>query len=367
MSSYPLTASPLSYACNLRRRVREERHRHSLAVPVRRLPSRASHTMNIVLHAGREVVVDHHADVLHVQPARRHIGRHHDRHTPRFELVQHEVALALLLVSVDRQRVESALSQRARQLVRAALGLREDDAARFRVLGPQNLQRFVQLLPLRHTLDHLLHVVGHLQVQRANIHLDRVRQEVASQRLHLLRPGRRPHQRLPIGPNLRDDLADLRLESHVEHAVGFVHHQIRHATQVRHAGLQKVQQAPRRGDHDLRASTQIVRLVAPRHASVHARIANPARGPEPRALLLRLVGQLARGGQHQADRAVAGPQHGLGADVDDGGEDERQGFARARRGNADHVAAGESHRPALRLDGGGGLEACTVDHVEDVG
>lgn len=32
----------------------------------------------------------------------------------------------------------------------------------------------------------------------------------------------------------------------------------------------------------------------------------------------------------------------------------------------DQVAAGKSHRPALRLDGRRGLEACLADHVQHV-
>ena len=289
-----LTLFSRSYAGHLRR-ICKERHCHSLAVPVRRLSSRSSHAVNVVFHARREVVVDHHTDVLHIQTTRCHIGRHHDRHTPRLELVEDEIALALLLISMDRQRVESTLTQAARQFVRTSFGLCEDDATRLRVLGPQNLQRLLQLLSLRHALDHLLHMIRHLQIERSHVHLDRVRQEIAGQRLHLLRPGRRPHQGLSIGTNLRYDLSDLRLESHIEHAIGFVHHQVRDSPQVRHAGLQEIELPTRRRDHDLRAPAQLIGLVASRHASEHAGIANSARRSEPRALLLRLVGQLAQG------------------------------------------------------------------------
>ena len=55
--------------------------------------------------------------------------------------------------------------------------------------------------------------------------------------------------------DLVDDLADLRLEAHVEHAVGLVEHQVGGAPQRDLAHLQVVQQAARRRDHHLRAYT----------------------------------------------------------------------------------------------------------------
>ena len=43
---------------------------------------------------------------------------------------------------------------------------------------------------------------------------------------HLARPGRGVEKGLARGRHDGDDLADLRLEAHVEHAVGFVHDQV---------------------------------------------------------------------------------------------------------------------------------------------
>ena len=42
--------------------------------------------------------------------------------------------------------------------------------------------------------------------------------EVGCQALHLLRPGGAPHQALPVGSDLVHDLADLGLETHVQHS-----------------------------------------------------------------------------------------------------------------------------------------------------
>ena len=43
--------------------------------------------------------------------------------------------------------------------------------------------------------------------------------EVCCQALHLLGPGGAPHQALPVGSDLVHNLADLGLETHVQHSV----------------------------------------------------------------------------------------------------------------------------------------------------
>lgn len=44
--------------------------------------------------------------------------------------------------------------------------------------------------------------------------------------------------------HLVDDLADLWLKAHVQHAVCLIQHQVGHPLQISHAGLQHVYQAP---------------------------------------------------------------------------------------------------------------------------
>ena len=53
-----------------------------------------------------------------------------------------------------------------------------------------------------------------------------------------------------------DDAADLRLEAHVEHAVGLVEHQKCRGAQLHDAALHKIVEPPRRGDDDVDAQRQ---------------------------------------------------------------------------------------------------------------
>ena len=53
------------------------------------------------------------------------------------------------------------------------------------------------------------------------------------QLLHVFRPRRAEHQSLTIWADLRNDLPDLRLEAHIKHAIGLVHHQISDTPKIR--------------------------------------------------------------------------------------------------------------------------------------
>ena len=56
------------------------------------------------------------------------------------------------------------------------------------------------------------------------------------------------HKRLSIRSDLIDDLSDLRLETHVQHAVGLVQDQIGATMKIGFAGLQEVQKTSRSRD-----------------------------------------------------------------------------------------------------------------------
>ena len=115
------------------------------------------------------------------------------------------------------------------------------------------------------------------------------------------------------------DLADLRFEAHVQHAVCLVQHQVsaRHAPaphsrdglQADVVALQQVQHAARRAHQDVAAAAQRRQRVAHGRAAVDDRrgdaravaelVVTPAGGGYALGLLVDLQGQLARGGEDQ--------------------------------------------------------------------
>ena len=91
---------------------------------------------------------------------------------------------------------------------------------------------------------------------------------VTGESLNGLGPCCRPHEHLPVRPDLRADLAQLGLEAHVEHAVGLVEDEVGDALEVGVADLEVVDEATRRSNYDLHAAPQVVHLAGLGDATV---------------------------------------------------------------------------------------------------
>lgn len=98
--------------------------------------------VDVVFRLRRELVVDHHLNVLDVQAPRSYIRGDQDRRTPALEVGQHAFPLSLLLVAVDR--VASYLPREcAGQAVASAFGGAEDEDSRS---GSEGIDRLDQLV-----------------------------------------------------------------------------------------------------------------------------------------------------------------------------------------------------------------------------
>ena len=81
-------------------------------------------------------------------------------------------------------------------------------------------------------------------------HHDRLFEELARQGLNLAGPRGRPHERLPLRAGPFKDTPQLRLKAQIEHPICLIEHHITRAAQVRLAGVEEVEEAPRGGDRD---------------------------------------------------------------------------------------------------------------------
>ncbi len=91
-----------------------------------------------------------------------------------------------------------------------------------------------------------------------------------------------------------------------------------------------------------------------------------ARATEAVALDLDLVSELTSGSEDEGNGAIAGLEERLSVDVDHGGESETDGLTGTGLGDSDEVATAEGHRPSLRLNGRGLIEAHLLDLGENV-
>lgn len=75
--------------------------------------------------------------------------------------------------------------------------------------------------------------------------------KIQGQLLHLLWPRGREEQSLLIGSNEAHDLTYLGFETHVQHTIGLIQHQVRHSVQGGVVTLDEIDQSARTGDNQV--------------------------------------------------------------------------------------------------------------------
>mmetsp|Transcript_24768 Transcript_24768/g.62173 ORF Transcript_24768/g.62173 Transcript_24768/m.62173 type:complete len:292 (-) Transcript_24768:358-1233(-) len=271
--------------------------------------------MHIVLDLVREIIVDHTLDTLHIKTTRRHIGSQHQRRTTRTEFTEYPVTFTLCLITVNCQCWETILTKQSCQVIAGTLGRTENQDATTIHQRLQNLHQLLSFLKLLAAVDHLCDRRVRRDLSRTNRDLDGITQKLGGQLMDCLRPGGTPEKSLTIGTDLTNDLADLGLETHIEHAIGLIEHQIGDTTQVGLAALEQIDQTARCGDHHLDTALQITDLRTLRRTTIQTGVLDARRGAELVHLLLDLHGEFASWRQDQNDRTVSRLQVGLRIDV----------------------------------------------------
>ena len=128
------------------------------------------------------------------------------------------------------------------------------------------------------------------------------------QRLHLSRKSRGKEDGLSVGPYSVHNEHDLRLESHVEHAISLVQHDVRGAPQIRHTsvvGREHFNHPSGCADDNFAALLQLGNLLGDAGAAVHAHRHEVHGFGEFLGLLVDLQGQFAGRSADQRDRPFA--------------------------------------------------------------
>mmetsp|Transcript_27527 Transcript_27527/g.63648 ORF Transcript_27527/g.63648 Transcript_27527/m.63648 type:complete len:200 (-) Transcript_27527:1081-1680(-) len=199
--------------------------------------------MDIVLQRFWDVIVDNIHAVLDVQAPLSHISGNQNIDLAVAKLMQGPVTLTLILVAMDSSSCELSILQLSTKSICSSLCFCKDKhlvaSARYLL---HLCHKPLLLLVINHNLNDLLDVWVETELLRSDCHLDRIfAAEVPGQTLDFLWPCCRPHQGLSIWPNLRHNLANLRLEAHVQHAVCLIQDQVCHPFEVRLASLKEVQ------------------------------------------------------------------------------------------------------------------------------
>ena len=99
----------------------------------------------------------------------------------------------------------------------------------------------------------------------------RVVQHLVRQLHNRVRHGRAEEQRLPLRWNVPEYPADVGEKSHVEHAIGFIEHEILEAAELRVRLPEVIEQPPRRADDDVDTAAEGVLLRSHADAAVDGR------------------------------------------------------------------------------------------------
>jgi hypothetical protein len=269
---------------------------------------------------------------------------------------------------VDGKGGPAILAEEASNLVSNALGADEDEDLVLLVVHDllKVLDHAITLLHVSDNLHDLCDAVVGSKLHGTNVDLDEVVEEIGSESADLLGPGRGPHEGLTIRTDLTNNLANLRLKTHVQHTISLVEDQVSHTTKVGLAGLKHVDETARGGNANLDTAGEVTNLWTLGDTTVDAGVADAGGAAELGDLLLNLNSELTSGSENQDNGAVARGEKRLGVDVNDGGQTIRKGLSGTGLGNTDNIATGESHGPALRLDGGGGGEALSLHLIHNV-
>ena len=325
--------------------------------------SRASRAVQVGLLVVGDRVVDHVGHVVDVDAARRDIRR--DEHVLLARLERGHGALARLLahVAVHGARVEAAVVQLVDELLRGALGAREDDGLAA-ALGLQDARDDLVLVERVGAVDEVLDVrLRETLVRVGGADVNGVRHEPARKRDDRTGHRRRVEHRVADGCDLREDLLDVGQEPEVEHLVGLVEDDLGRVRQVEQALIAQVDQSARGADDDLRTGLELIDLALVRLAAVDRDDARRAVGGEHVHVLVDLDGELAR--RHDDEGFDAGS--GIEAEALDDRDAEAERLAGTGLGLTDDVLAGKAERDGLLLDREGIHDALGCQCLDDVG
>ena len=301
--------------------------------------------MNEVSRLLRQIVVHDMRDVIHMNPARRHVGGDQYTVITVFEALQCFVPLALRAIAVDRGHLVFPALQKFREPVGALFGGHEDQE-RTRLVLEQMLEE-IELGALSDFVTEEIDPAGRFC---ARLHRDshRIVHVTCDQTRHRLLHGRGEKHGVAFHWKMIEDDAQRGQEAHIEHPIGLVENHGGGAGKIDQPPLQIIAETARRRDHHFGPGLDIAQLVGLAHAAHdHGGADSRAVGDLPECFI-DLNSKLARGTKDQDFYRFGA---GNGRESFDNRNRERQSLAGAGLRGRHDVAALHEWRNGLRLDG----------------
>jgi len=301
-----------------------------------------------------EVEVDDAAETVDVEAARRNVGGDEDRQRAALEVGDDAVARVLTQVGLQRGGAVALALELKGELLDAVLGAAEDEG-RAVLSGSRRAQQRAQHGGLgagRNVVEQVLDRLGAGAggLARVDLHFGRVLEEARGNAAHPVGYGGGEERILApgsgrAGGHVGDDAVDVGAEAAVEHLVGLVEDEVRHAVQAERALLEVVEDAAGGADDDLSSRAERAGLRTVAAAADQLDDAQAMRAADLGENAADLRGQLARRSQYKRLGGAA-----PGVDALDQRQAESQRLARAGARLADDVAPFEQEWQRPRLD-----------------
>ena len=309
--------------------------------------------MHVIFLIGRHVIVHHQLDAVNVNAPRHHICGHKDGQLLLTEGQHHFFSFGLFQITGHPTALDSSFAEGPHHLPHGSFPRGKNNAA-FHVALLQNLDKDVIFLVIEQNVGTLLHLGSRLAQGKLNC--DRIPEEVVGKGAHSVRHGGREEQGLSLTPAMRGDAHDVLVESHVQHAVGFIQNQNLQRAEVNISKGEVGEHSTRSHNDNVCPFSKRFLLLGkflPRASPINgeardARIIGKALGG-----LVDLTGKLT-GGHHneRLDFAVVGGVH----NTVHGGQQKCRCLPRPRLGDPQDVFFLQRIGDRFALNGGGGFK-----------
>lgn len=261
-------------------------------------------TVDVIVNVGGKIIVDDMHDIGDVETTSGHRGSDHDRSATLTESIKRRLTLALSTITVDRSSGEVVGEQEVGQHVGHTLGLDEDES-KTRILGAEKIEKDGALVGILDILDLLGDVLGSGS-NTTDGKEDVLLQEVLGKHLDVPGEGGGEHERLALVNTghvfLLDNSADLRLETHVQHAVSFIEDEVANVGETDTTALDEIDETTRRGAEKIAAALDLAKLAVDIGTTVDDGGADPGAIGELAGLVMDLVDEFTSRRENECSR-----------------------------------------------------------------
>jgi hypothetical protein len=331
--------------------------------------------VNVIVNIGGQVIVDDVGDIRDIKTSGSYSSSDKDGATSVSEHLQSLLTLALSAVTVNGGGGEALVDEEVRQGVGHTLGLNEDQG-KTSTMSVKDIQEDRTLVNVLDVLN-LLGNVLRSRTDTTDRKEDVVLQEVAGKHLNVAGESGREHECL-AGSGRRhvlalNNAANLRLETHVQHAVSLVKNQVLDAGEGDTAALDQVDQTTRSSDEKITAALDLAKLGTNVGTTVNDTRADPRAVGELAGLVENLGDQLTgrskdkRGGVSLALTSIATlsrcgrRRRAVLESLGKNGEKETTSLSRTGLGTSHEITATHDDRDGVLLDWCGDLVSGELD------